>query len=357
MEIGSEFYIGKTEWDIIKHSDGLPQWLSKYGNITLTSSGRGAISLILSQIKPKIKKVLLPVYICDSVIKPFISAGYDCIFYNLNSDFTVELDCLIHSDLGVFLHMGYFGFHTNKNMDSTLQVLKEKSVIIIEDVTHTLFSNYPRYASNDFCFGSIRKWFGIPSGGFLASHKIVNFELLDASNNFVNLRETGLHRKSDYMKSRDKSTKSIYLSEFKRAEQILDEDFSPYKIDHTSELIIKNIDEKQLGNSRKTNYIFLLEQLNDVEGIEIIFNNLETDIIPMFFPIHVKLSRDKLRFNLIEKEIYCPVHWPIPMQLNEYLNSITKEIYDSILSIPCDQRYQIKDMRRITNAICNFAEE
>jgi dTDP-4-amino-4,6-dideoxygalactose transaminase len=37
--------------------------------------------------------------------------------------------------------------------------------------------------------------------------------------------------------------------------------------------------------------------------------------------------------------------------LEGHLSSETKEIYDSILSIPCDQRYGIKDMKRIIDVI------
>ena len=90
--------------------------------------------------------------------------------------------------------------------------------------------------------------------------------------------------------------------------------------------------------------------------MEVIFNDVENDVTPMFFPIYVKNNRDELRRKLIENEIYCPVHWPIPKQVNGHLNITTKNIYDSILSIPCDQRYQIEDMRRIINEIVKRRE-
>ena len=356
MEIGSEFWIdGNYLNDDIK---AMPLWLSRLGNVVLTTSGRGAISLVLDQVKPKVKKALLPSYICDSVIIPFEKAGYELTYYDVDKNFMpINIESIENSNTGIFLHMGYFGFPTNDNLTEIITNLKSKSVIIIEDVTHTLFSENYKRIENDFIIGSIRKWFGIPSGGFIASDKNINHELLDADTEFINLRISSSHQKSEYMKSGNKSTKTIYLSGFNRAEQLLDENTNPYKIDHDSELIIKNFDDKKLKSTRKQNYEFLLKQLNDVDGIEVVFNNLGNDVTPMFFPVYLKQNRDKLRLSLIDKEIYCPIHWPIPKQLNEHLSIITKNIYDSILSIPCDQRYQIKDMRRITNEISNFLKE
>ena len=48
-EIGSEFWAQKRDSTGIK-SD-IPIWLKKYGDVVLTSSGRGALSLILDKIK------------------------------------------------------------------------------------------------------------------------------------------------------------------------------------------------------------------------------------------------------------------------------------------------------------------
>lgn len=58
-------------------------------------------------------------------------------------------------NLGLFLHMEYFGFDTNSNLTSVLQELKKQSTIIVEDVTHTLFSNINRFTENDYYVGSI----------------------------------------------------------------------------------------------------------------------------------------------------------------------------------------------------------
>ena len=355
-EIGSEFWIGEN--NLLHDSNEMPSWLSRFGNVLLTTSGRGALSLLLEQVKPRVKTVLLPSYICNSVILPFEQAGYELTYYDIDRNLNpTDIELIKNSSAGVFLHMGYFGFSTNEILSDLVLTLKSESVITIEDVTHTLFSLQNDPIKSDFIIGSIRKWFGISSGGFLASDKIMKFNLFDANVEFINLRRLSLQQKFQYIKSGNKSIKSTYLSGLNRAEHILDEDIRPYKIDHESEVIIKNLDNKELQSYRQRNYEFLLKHLRDVDGIEVIFNDVGNDVTPMFFPIYVKNDRDELRSKLIENEIYCPVHWPIPKQVKGHLNITTKNIYDSILSIPCDQRYQIEDMRRIINGIVSFFEE
>lgn len=352
-EIGSEFWISNN--NLVEDNKEMPSWLSRFGNVVLTSSGRGALSLLLEQVKPRVKTVLLPSYICDSVILPFEIAGYELTYYDVDRYLKpIDIEMINNSNAGIFLHMGYFGFSSNEILSGLISSLKSKSVITIEDVTHTLFSQQNKSIESDFIIGSIRKWFGIPSGGFLASDKIMKFDLIDANVDFINTRRSSLNQKFEYMSSGNESIKSTYLSGFNRAEHILDEDIRPYKIDHESEVIIKNLDNKELQSARQRNYDFLLKHLKDVDGIEVIFNDIEKDVTPIFFPIYVKNNRDELRRKLIENEIYCPVHWPIPKQVNGHLNNTTKNIYDSILSIPCDQRYQIEDMRRIISGIVSF---
>jgi hypothetical protein len=348
-EIGSEFWI--DNYNTNETNSGIPLWLNKFGNIVLTSSGRGAISLALSQFKPKIKKALLPLYICDSVIMPFEYAGYEIIYYELDEYFTPQIKDKENIDIGVFLHMGYFGFPTNENLVKFVSRLKSKAVVVIEDVTHNVFSSYSRVIDSDFIVGSIRKWFGVPSGGFLSSSNNIKVQLENHPGAFIELRTNGLLKKFEYMESMDISLKEEYLQNFREAEELLDKDIHSYRIDKTSQKIINSLNSKNLINSRIENYKILSKNLQYIDDIKIIFEKLDNNVCPMFFPIYVKGNRDRLRLDLINRKIYCPIHWSIPEQVKGYLDNKTEYIYNSILSIPCDQRYNGDDMWRIISTI------
>ena len=348
-EIGSEFWINKIPSG---RQVEVPDWLSIFGNPILTTSGRGAISLLLEQVVPQFKTVLLPAFICDSVILPFIENGYSCDFYEINEDLSPNIESIkSYSDVGVFLHMGYFGYPTNSNLLSVLKHLKEHSTIIIEDVTHTLFSGLIRFQENDFYIGSIRKWFGVPTGGLVASSVFFLESSSLTNSNFSQLRTIALLNKGKYFETGDESKKDLYLNQISKAEILLDNDVNPYNIDNISLEIINSVDIVDLVSKRRENFNYLSKALKDNEYLEPLFNGLEASVCPMFYPVIIKNQRNEIRKKLTEEKIYCPIHWPIPEQIKDRNVDSTMDIYNTILSIPCDQRYGINEMERIVSVL------
>lgn len=349
MEIGSEFWIEHT---LNGYIERIPRWISKFGDTVLTSSGRGAISLLLSQVKVKKKTALLPAYICDSVILPFILNGYTCYFYDIKIDLSPDLKCLdTFRDIGVFFHTGYYGFPTNSNLLEIVKRFKSESAIIIEDVTHTLFSDYNRFYENDYYIASIRKWMGLPSGGFLASSMDIARETVQHNDMFANIREEALLLKSYYIKTLDNEVKSRYLYLFSKGEDILENDLSPYHIDSISATIINILNANELKEKRRANFEILSEGLKCIEYIKPVFKELSENVCPLFYPIYVEAKRCEVRQKLTEKNIYCPIHWPLPKQISYSCNNSIEQIYNTILSIPCDQRYGSGDMERLISVI------
>ncbi|WP_144478307.1 DegT/DnrJ/EryC1/StrS family aminotransferase [Cytobacillus oceanisediminis] len=350
MEIGSEFWLQNIpEEDFFKE---VPDWLSKYGDTILTSSGRGAISLFLQQVTPQHKSVLLPAYICDSVILPFIEQGYTCYLYEVDEKLSPIIENIeMYENIGVFFHMGYYGFQTNFNLLKVLRYFQKQSTIIIEDVTHTLFSQFNRYEENDFYVGSIRKWFGVPSGGFLASSKRIVKRPVSINYDFSMLRTTALTNKGKYMKTNDDSLKSLFLSQFSNAEILLNEDLNPYCIDSSSIILINSLDVDELISRRRENFKVLLEGLESISYLTSPFKYLANNECPLFYPVMVKNNRNYVRKKLIDEKIYCPIHWPVPAQIKVTDLSSTLEVYNTILSIPCDQRYGKVEMDRIISIL------
>lgn len=351
-EIGSEFWLD-DECQRSSLKESLPQWIDDFGQVLLTQSGRGAISLLLRQIEPTNKSVLLPAYICDSVILPFIEQGYSCHFYDINLDLSPDIESMCsYNQIGVLVHMGYYGFSTNSTIKNLIQEYKAESTIIIEDVTHTLFSTYARFDSNDYYIASLRKWFGLPSGGMLASAtRPLESNLLQNDSNFPTMRRKALELKSKYLKCKDSGLKTSYLSLFSEAESLLEMNVSPHKIDDLSATIVKALDHKALINKRRTNFLSLSDGLDNISSIDKLFTELPKDICPMFYPVILNRNRSQIRTELSQEKIYCPIHWPIPDNCNITKLRNVSRIYDTILSIPCDQRYGEQDMERLLSVL------
>jgi len=357
-EIGSEFWLTKVPIENVK---GIPDWVNLWGYNVLTSSGRGAISLMLDLVENNVvsKTVLLPAYICESVIIPFVKKGYTCYFYDIDHDLKPNIESIeiyLKEEIGIFLHMGYFGFLTNDNLFDCINQLKRAGTIIVEDVTHTLFSQHERYIENDYYIASLRKWMGLPSGGFLASKHNDIPDSLDIQTKFSKIRERALLLKGQYMKSNNQQLKQMFLSMFNEAESLLYDDLEPYLIDDVSNTIMNELDINKLITKRRENFMFLLKTLKDAESIKPVFVKITDNICPMFFPVYLNKEREEFRNYLINESIYCPVHWSIPQQIDISNYALSEIIYNNILSIPCDQRYNIKDMDRIVRAINNYKE-
>ena len=62
--------------------------------------------------------------------------------------------------------------------------------------------------------------------------------------------------------------------------------------------------------------------------------------------------REQLKNYLISNNVFCPVHWPIPR--GQQLTTHTARLYKQELSLICDQRYGLADMRRITEVVEEF---
>ena len=335
-EIGSEFWI-ENSVDIASLT--IPSCIFKSKNTKLTSSGRGAISLILEQVDNEVisKTVLLPSYLCESMIIPFINKGYECYFYNINSDLRPDIKSIHRydkKDIGVFLHMGYFGFHTNDNLIETINFFKNKKTIVVEDITHSLFSESKDYNCNDFLLASLRKWLGIASGGLVSTCHDICMIPKYPQYEFYGLREKALKLKADYMETKDRKLKAQFLELLNSAEEVLNIDPNCYSIDQDSVNILNELNVEMLVHKRRENFMYLLNNIQNRENIEPIFIELPNNICPLFFPICVKKDREKLRESLTKKEIYCPIHWPKPERINCEHISKNEDIYDKILSIP-----------------------
>ena len=328
-EIGSEF------WDIpVKDRDNsvFPEYAQWY------LSGRSALKAIIDELE-EAKSVALPSWCCDSMIQPFLDAGKKVYFYPVYWQNGLVQEISIKSD--VLLIMDYFGY------SSSWPELKNYTGIVIRDVTHSIFSNV--YSDADYYFGSLRKWCGVWSGGYAWTRDGLKLDKgKDDGGEYIYLRQIAMTQKAEYITGKRKE--KGYLKIFEEAEALLDRAgisiASERDIRLSRYLDVEEIRKKRISNANVLRKAF--------PGW-LMFHEMSSADTPMFVPILVPDGRrNELRRHLIEKEIYCPVHWPLSV-----LHSVsdqTKAIYDNELSLVCDQRYTEDDMLRMVEQINKFME-
>lgn len=353
-EIGSNFYGNKQVYADKLHDEFLQKKYRLKSNIVYPSLGRNAISIILKNLDDKKKMALLPGYTCESVILPYLKEDYKLIFYNFHKDLTVDIADLkykIKEYKPNILHIhGFYGYNTFLNAKQIILSAKEKGCLVIQDDTQTVFSDI-ELISADYYIGSLRKWIEIPDGAYICTHK-KNIELTNIRNDrFVNKVVEAFKLKTEYTKCLDPSIKKTYKILFKEAQNLIDDDLSIYQMSSISKGIFNTINLGEVIYKRVNNFNYLFSNIyNHFKGIKPVLSNpVPSYICPFYFPLFVK-DREKFQKILSDNDIYATIIWPKYYKITG-LKEETEYIYNNIIGIPCDQRYNDFDMQRVIEVL------
>ena len=307
---------------------------------------------------PQIKRVLLPIYTCSSVINPIESLGIGCRFYPVNRRMEVDVDKLMnmiaqhHPDSVYF--QSYYGFDTLASVRPYYKELQEKGIVVVEDITHSWLSDF-NTTDADYSVVSLRKWLELPDGGALLSskHEIHNGCKNEESKRIVEEFIMASEGKERYFQTRDPADKQDFRQHYVNAKDLLQQDDAPYALSMVSQSVLAQTDFAHIVKRRRENAAYLHHHLL-CKGVDACISFVDTLATPLYYPIYVKEDRGKLQKELAAHDIYCPVHWPIPKQVKMLMDIDGEYIYDHVLSLICDQRYDVEDMAYIVDIINKF---
>ena len=348
-EIGSNFWLPQGE----KTEAGINGSLfnTAFEDKVFTSSGRGAISLVLEEQKANSNRALLPSFTCESVIEPFVRHGYEVAFYSVGKTLKVDrglfLDEVRKADPDVILIHNYFGFDTTSEIRDLLPELRDEGIVVIEDITQSLYSCFGRLKA-DYFVGSFRKWDGIPDGGFVlkVNGKIEN-RPIGEDTALAEAKVAAMKAKYEYLFN-NQGEKESFLKLFAEAESLLENEQEVYRMSDFSQREQANIRIEKLKEARRRNYVHLLEKTGD--SVEPLFRVLPENVTPLYFPVICRNRRRDLQNWLRSNRIYAPVVWPKPDFITGGLQD-ADFYYDNLLCIPCDQRYGTDEMTKIASEI------
>lgn len=346
-EIGSEFWIETVPEKLLTERDGV-----------YAISGRTAIDLILQDILKKrpVRSAYMPAWCCDSMLAPFEDRKVEVKFYDVSlgtrmatNDHELSINLSRISELenchtDIFYLTNYFGYENTLPVEMVREV-KEKGAFILYDRTHSfLMKDDECQELADYHFASIRKWMGIV-GGAVVEGLSEEPQLLDCP--YVSIKEVAMVEKWRYLQGDKTIVKQNFLTAFGEFGHRLADDYRNYEMDALSYSLYKQKDFVAMRERRRENAAYLHEHLKGVKFL----GKLTDGAVPLFVPVFFesKKQRDSIRKKLIENNIYCPVHWPKPQQIPADFG--VNEIYDTELSVICDQRYGIEDMKEIIKII------
>ena len=335
--IGGEFDIDvqriQSQWQNNILSEGVATY----------STGRSALyHIIKSAMNEKaVSQVMVPDYLCSSVLVPIQKLGFEPVFYTLNDN--LEMDRSRFAELykksSLVIIINYFGLMDITNQVQYVRDLDAESIIVEDDV-QAYYDFEKANTEVDYRFTSLRKWFALPDGGLVKS-KNTPLKSIESPNTFHQYKVAGSILKT--LRNPDYYDDSVYLELFEKGESLIDDDIEKGMSSITREHILYTAVERiSYIRNRNANYI--------IEGLK----NMNLDTIlpvtegktPLFVPIWLE-DRNKVRRAMFQQDVFCPVHWPLegmPVKKGA-------EMAEHELSIIVDQRYTHDDMNLILNII------
>lgn len=355
-EIGSNFWISPEDGKGAKPLGAPFQYGYQGSDYVWMSTGRSATRLVLQTIEernPKCKKIaLLPPFTCHTVFEPFVVFGYEIHTLPINPDLSINVDDILSYqnlyNAGVVLVHRYYGFDTLPGFNQAVLSLQKKGVVVIEDCTQCLYSSFA-ISEAEYVVASIRKWCGVPDGGFaICKEGVFTHKPTQADTKMVETKRIASELKYQFL-FEGKGDKPSFKAKYREGEALLDNQNGFYVIGELSASIQAELDVEQIKRKRRENYEVLLEGIQNVKGIKVLFSTLPDDVVPLYFPLIID-NREAIQDLLADNDIYAPVVWPKEENCPP-IGEVANSFYDRILCIPIDQRYDVEDMRRIVGVL------
>lgn len=285
-------------------------------------SGRAAVRWLLQG-----RRVLVPAYMCDSVVQALTPAG----FYHVDAELRVDWPGLSaaterHSpDAVVLVH--YFGFLQDRDPLAAFRA-RFPSVRIVEDLSHSLL-NAPGHQGlhdrADYGFASLRKLLPVPDGAVVIDYRGAGLPPSppepSETPQFTRDRLAALERRS--------------ASLFAKAEQALDREAPVVAASALSRQIVASVPAKLWRARRRANWRALSDVLPSSRA-------LAAGVAPFGFPVRVP-NRHDLGRRLAGAGIETQVHWP----LGPAANRQERLLAGTLLTLPCGPACRPADLRTI----------
>ena len=352
-EVGSIFPLSDS---VIKQAES--EQAQYPGDRLYYSLCREALCDIAHALEKTEKKVLIPAYTCQTVITPFEEAGWQCEYYSICRDLRIDTNNLFDSvekyHPSLVVAHPYFGMDLNDEEMKALTAIKEQGIAIVLDLTQCLFST-KQYSFASFVVASYRKWMPIPDGGYMRimtdTVKIAQPE--EENREFTDRELEAMYLRGQYFGNGEQRTKSISIRLSKSADHLADSNISPHKMSQVAYNLMQNENLEVNQQRRFVNYTYLYQNIRESDKVTKVCKNIdEVTTAPLYFTIFVQ-DRPSLQRPLAQEAIYAPVIWPVEDE-RVLINDEVKYIYDHILAIPIDQRYDERDMQRVVEIVNNY---
>lgn len=295
-------------------------------------SARAAFRALISAANPA--RVLLPAYICESMISSVVDHGVALEFYD-QSDF-LAIEAFEPSAGDIVVVVNYFGLYDHE-IDQLLNRLDRSQVVV---------DNSQAFFSKPFdCLGTLyspRKFIGVPDGGILHTRLAITPEVLTEQNDIDSLN------RSLYLTKRLALGAEAGYADYQSAERTL-ECTKPQSMSNLTKQILSSVDLDAIATRRRINYSFFSENIARLNKKHI---PLSSDAVPLCYPFTT--DNKIIRNELIKEKVFLATYWP-DVRSRVSVDSVEMSFVENTLPIPIDQRNSLELLERVVSLLNKFS--
>ena len=351
MFAGGEFFYD-GEWLLDQPAPAI-------GNRYFLNGGRACLAVIGDYLLDHgIHKILLPSYLCPSILDALERCGVEYGFYQINEDLSIDLDDLAQK-AGAYkavYFINYFGFLHPPEVRNYLKNLRKNGALVVEDNAQAGFSAHP---VGDFVFNSLRKL--VPfDGGYLDTDLDIAVYLQKYQGR-PNLRLPLIRdyrqRLHDYLIDGIGSHKKL-LDLYSRADRYYERDVV-VEGDPGEQAQIERLDWEGIRQKRRENYRYMLDLIAPIPEVKPIFPALQPGIMPLGLPVYLSgVSRDAVYEHLGENGIGLFIHWEeLRHDARTNGNALAVSMAGRMLTLAIDQRTSREQMDYLAETLAGGIEK
>lgn len=287
------------------------------------NSGRNCLRYLIRA--RKIKKIWLPKLLCSAISDTCLEEKVKISYYSVDDKLRPVLTGIKNRDDWVYL----INFYGQYSSDEIVSYAKEYKNLIVDNVQ----AFYTKPIEGLDTIYTCRKFFGVPDGGYLYTD-CVRSEILQKDESYDRLT---------FLAGRLERSANEFYSAYRENEQRID-GLPLRRMSMVTQNLLRGIDYEQIKKERERNFSYLHEHLRSINQLELCLPDG-----PYMYPLLVKDGAE-IRKSLQENKIYVPTLWPNVLE-SLAQREVEYSLAENILPLPCDQRYDLNDMRYLVKEV------
>ena len=336
---------------------------NSYDNQLYTNYARCAISFLVLNIMNLSPgdEVLLPDYLCGSIVSAIKHCGVKYKFYRVTKNFELDIHDITkkitESSKAIYI-IHYFGIpHSVETVLSLLNLKVKYNIHLIEDITQVMFSSdSEKVGFSDYLVCSLRKCLPIPNGAILALRASEDYhvDLPMLPHKYDESAFYELLKMSAYeFACRNNSGFEAYKQLHAKARLLKNNNYEPSGMADVSHSIINTIDIDSIIAQRRHNYEFLYTLIYEKTSFKVLsqpmhfFNNN----VPYGMLLYTE-NQDSVSKYLAVNGIFGEIQWGI--DTSSSVGSDARWLATHNIMLQCDQRYTDNTMRYIAKVLEDY---